>query len=73
AGTDRLTWRGREADPFAAPERITVAEAFSRHAGIDLLATLGADGEPDREALAEQVSTAGLRVADDDTWADLFS
>ncbi|WP_204317118.1 hypothetical protein, partial [Klebsiella aerogenes] len=55
AGTDRLTWRGREADPFAAPERITVAEAFSRHAGIDLLATLGADGEPDREALAEQV------------------
>src|SRR5436309_13335252 len=28
AGTRRLVWRGREADPFAVPERVTVAEAF---------------------------------------------
>src|SRR5437899_7531831 len=38
--TRRFTWRGRTADPFAEPERLTVAEAFERHAGIDLLATL---------------------------------
>src|SRR6185436_7961381 len=36
AGTRRFAFRGREADPFAAPERLTVAEAFARHAGIDL-------------------------------------
>src|SRR5271165_193999 len=39
AGTRQLTFRGRTADAFAAPERLTVAEAFSRFAGIDLLAT----------------------------------
>ena len=42
-----LRYRGREADPFAEPERLTVAEAFERFAGIDLLATLADGGEPD--------------------------
>ena len=36
AGTRRFAFRGREADPFSAPERLTVAEAFRRHAKIDL-------------------------------------
>src|SRR5215216_3315068 len=37
AGTKRLTFRGRLADPFVEPDRMTVAEAFDRFAGIDLL------------------------------------
>ncbi len=53
AGATQLRFRGRSADPFAAPERLTVAEAFARHAGIDLLATLRG-GAPDRAALAAQ-------------------
>ena len=40
AGTKQFSFRGRTADPFAAPERLTVAEAFEQFAGIDLLATL---------------------------------
>ena len=36
AGTKRLSFRGREADPFAEPERLTVREAFLRHAGVDI-------------------------------------
>ena len=40
AGTSRFTFRDRASDPFAAPERLTVAEAFARHAGIDLMAVL---------------------------------
>ena len=60
--------RGREADPFAAPERLTVAEAFRRYAGIDLLAMLD-----DRDALAAAATGQGMRVAADDTWADVFS
>src|SRR6202795_2362016 len=40
AGTRQLSFRGHAADPFAAPERLSVAEAFSQFAGIDLLATL---------------------------------
>ena len=73
AGTRRLTWRGREADPFAEPERISVADAVARYAGIDLLATVSSDGTTDRDALAEAAARTGLRVAPDDTWADLFS
>jgi elongation factor P--(R)-beta-lysine ligase len=76
AGTDRFVFRGREADPLAAPERLTVADAFRRYAGIDLLATLGDvkfGGPPDRDGLAAQARTAGIRLADDDAWSDIFS
>ena len=31
AGTQRLTFRGREIDPFAQPEFLTVVEAFARY------------------------------------------
>lgn len=71
-GARRFTYRGRDADPFAEPERLTLAEAFDRFAGIDLLATVARTGETDRDALAHAVAT-DLRVAPDDTWADLFS
>jgi lysyl-tRNA synthetase class 2 len=73
AGTRRMAYRGREADPMAEPERLSLAEAFDRFAGIDLLATVSPEGETDRGALASAVGAAGLRVAPDDTWADLFS
>jgi lysyl-tRNA synthetase class 2 len=72
AGTDRFVFRGREADPMADPERLTVADAFGLYAGIDLLATLG-NGPPDRDRLAAQARGAGVRLADDDTWSDIFS
>jgi len=68
AGTTRFAFRGREADPFAPPERLTVAEAFGRYANIDLLSTLD-----DRDALAAAAAGQGIRVAADDTWADIFS
>ena len=67
-GTTRVVFRGREADPFAAPERMTVAQAFARYANIDLLSVLD-----DRDALAAAAKGQGIRVADDDTWADIFS
>ncbi|MER8728907.1 EF-P lysine aminoacylase EpmA [Mesorhizobium sp. M0601] len=73
AGAKRFSFRGREADPFAGPERLSVAEAFMRHAGIDLLATVAADGSTDRARLHAALVQAGLRTAPDDNWADLFS
>jgi lysyl-tRNA synthetase class 2 len=72
AGTGEMTFRNRSADPFAEPERLTVAAAFGRHAGIDLLATL-CDGEPDRDALADQARATGIKLAADDGWSDIFS
>jgi lysyl-tRNA synthetase class 2 len=70
-GIGRFSFRGKTADPFAEPELVTVAEAFERFAGIDLLATV-AGGEGDRAALA---AAAGgrVRITDDDTWSDIFS
>ncbi len=52
AGTRLFAFRGRQADPFADAERLTVAEAFSRHAGVDLLRTIEG-GQGNRDALAE--------------------
>src|SRR6202051_2823375 len=70
-GIGRFSFRGRTADPFAEPELLTVAAAFERFAGIDLLATV-ADGEGDRGALAA-AAKAKVRIRDDDTWSDIFS
>ncbi len=73
AGTRVFQFRGRACDPFAAPERITVAEAFDRFAMIDLMASVPSSGAPDRDGLAEQAATVGVRVAADDSWSDIFS
>ncbi len=70
-GIGRFSFRGRTADPFAEPELLTVAAAFEQFAGIDLLATV-AGGEGDRTALAA-AAKAKVRIADDDTWSDIFS
>jgi len=72
-GASSFSFRGRAADPFSEPQRITVAEAFERYAGVDLLATLDGFGATDRGALAAAARDAGLRVAEDDTWSDVFS
>ena len=73
AGSETLRWRGATCDPFAMPERVSVAEAFATHAGVDLMATIRDDGTTDRDALARQATGAGVRVADDDTWSDILS
>jgi lysyl-tRNA synthetase class 2 len=70
-GIGKFSFRGKTADPFAEPELLTVAAAFQQYAGIDLLATI-ADGEGDRAALAA-AAAARVRIADDDTWSDIFS
>jgi lysyl-tRNA synthetase class 2 len=69
--TRRFSFRGRQADPSATPECLTVQEAFARHADIDLLATVvGQVG--DREALARAAS-GKITIAEDDDWSDIFS
>jgi lysyl-tRNA synthetase class 2 len=70
-GIGQFSFRGASADPFAEPERLTVAAAFRRFAGIDLLATV-TDGIGDRAALAAAAG-AKVRITGDDTWSDIFS
>jgi len=67
-----FTFRARVADPFAKPDRLSVAEAFARFAKIDILATLSGE-TADRDRLARAAQDAGIRNAEDDSWADIFS
>ena len=56
-------WRGVTAS-LERYERITVAEAFDRHVGVDVLATA-----EDAPALA---AAAGVRLRNGENWEDLF-
>jgi elongation factor P--(R)-beta-lysine ligase len=70
AATGLLRFRDAVCDAELDPERLAVADAFDRHAGVDLMATIRADGSTDRDALA---AASPEKVAADDTWSDIFS
>jgi lysyl-tRNA synthetase class 2 len=59
-----LRWEGNVCDPTAPPERLTVGQAFDRHAGVDLFAAIG-----NAEKLAKD---AGITMHRADTWEDVF-
>ena len=73
AGTRQLSYRDCTCDPFAEAERLTVAQAFTHHAGIDLLATLTPQGVGERNVFAAKARRAGFAVTDNDNWSDIFS
>jgi lysyl-tRNA synthetase class 2 len=72
-GIDKFEFRGRVCDPRAEAERISVAEAFARFAGIDLLATMDGNGVPDDAALAAQMEAIGMALPGDRRWSYLFT
>ena len=72
-GATMLRFRGRECDPHAEPERLSVVDAFARYAAIDLLASMDEDGVPDGDQLAEQMLALGMAVPEDRSWSFLFS
>jgi lysyl-tRNA synthetase class 2 len=72
AGIKQFSFRGKTIDPFAVPERMTMAQAFEHYASIDLLATVKA-GQGDRAKLAAAATKIGVAFGADDTWGDIFS
>ncbi|WP_428658578.1 EF-P lysine aminoacylase EpmA [Reyranella sp.] len=64
AGAKELRWEDKACDPTAAPERLTVAQAFDRHAGVDLFATVGDAAKLSR--------LSGVAMHDGDSWDDVF-
>jgi lysyl-tRNA synthetase class 2 len=73
AGSLEMRWKDRTTDPYAVPERLAVADAFQGFAGVDVLATLTHAGEGDRDKFAAAALAAGVQVASDDNWSDIFS
>jgi lysyl-tRNA synthetase class 2 len=66
AQTDLLRWQGRTCDARLPCERLSVAEAFRRHAGIDILAAA------DLGLLAEAAAGAGIAPHPGDDWESLY-
>lgn len=61
-GVKTLRHNGQTADPFKRWQKLTVAQAFKKYAGVNLWAK-------DLRAEAERV---GIQCADSDTWEDVF-
>ena len=72
AGAQRLVWRERAADPRAPFERLSVSDAFRRHAGLDPLAFFPAPGRFDVEGFARAARGIGVTIAADDDWDAVF-
>ncbi len=72
-GIAQFTFRDRVCDPLAEAERISVAEAFERYAGIELLATMDSNGVPDDAGLAAQMEGLGMALPEDRRWSYLFT
>lgn len=73
AGCTCVEVTGRVCDPRATVQRISVAEAFDRWAGIDLLATAPDPCNPSADLIAAAARRADVRVADDDDWLTVFT
>ena len=72
AGAAALSWQGRTADANRPFERLSVADAFKRHAGIDLLATAPDPARPDAARLAAAAESVGVAPHPGDDWEALF-
>jgi elongation factor P--(R)-beta-lysine ligase len=63
-GVKELRFEDRVCESTAVPERLTVAEAFERHAGVDLFATTG-------DAVKLSLAS-GIAMHAGDSWDDVF-
>jgi lysyl-tRNA synthetase class 2 len=69
---NRMTLRGNIADVRRPFERLSVAEAFARHTGIDILATAPDPAYPDVALLAAAAEPIGVAPHPGDDWEDLY-
>jgi lysyl-tRNA synthetase class 2 len=67
-----LRRRDTTCDPAKEPHRLTVAEAFTEYAKIDLFAATDGTLMPDPSALRAAARGQGIHVSDADTWEDVF-
>lgn len=67
-----FAWQGRACDPRQPAERISVADAFARETGIDILATAPDPHHPSLERLATAARPLGIAPRPGDRWDDLF-
>ncbi|HEV2100439.1 MAG TPA: EF-P lysine aminoacylase EpmA [Stellaceae bacterium] len=67
-----MTWKDKTADAHRDWHEISVAEAFRRHSGIDILATAPDPLAPDVTLLAAEASRIGIEPHLGDDWEALY-
>jgi lysyl-tRNA synthetase class 2 len=72
AGCRRFAFGSLDCDPFETWQVLTVAEAFQRYAGIDLMASVDGSPEPDPRPLVRAAAAAGVAPHQGDRWEDVF-
>jgi elongation factor P--(R)-beta-lysine ligase len=72
AGSEALAWQGCMADPRLEWHEISVAQAFHRHCGIDILATAPDPLNPDPALLAAEARRVGVEPHRGDDWETLY-
>jgi elongation factor P--(R)-beta-lysine ligase len=68
----QISWHGRSADARLPFERLAVADAFARYAGIDMLATAPDPLCPDFALLAAAAERIGIPPHQGDDWEALY-
>ncbi|MFA5958666.1 EF-P lysine aminoacylase EpmA [Hyphomicrobium sp.] len=70
----RAEWslRGKTCDPLAPPQTLTLENAFTNLANMPLR-DRGTRKILDHAGLASEAKAAGINIAADDTWSDIFS
>lgn len=69
---DGLRWNGLRCDPLRPMQVLTVADAFARYAGIDLLATAPDPHRPDADLLRAAAARTGFMLPPTGDWEDVF-
>jgi lysyl-tRNA synthetase class 2 len=72
AGAATFVWRGRTADAGRAWHQVSVAEAFHRYCGIDILATASDPLAPAAVLLAAEARRIGIEPHPGDDWKTLY-
>jgi len=73
-GVTELRRGDRTCNPFLPWERLTIAEAFQKYTGINVMATLSSNpiAEPDPTLLRKEAERIGETCSDTDRWEDIF-
>lgn len=64
-------YNGMNCDIMKKATRITVADAFLKYAGVDVLASMDHPQHPSATKIFEEAKRIGVRTAQDDTWDDV--
>ncbi len=72
SGGEAFSWMGQHCDPRGPWQYLSVADAFTRFCGIDLLATAPDPQRPKFDLLATAARGIGVTPHAGDDWEDLF-